>query len=338
VRKFKTGFSKHTILPSLGLVILAVALTMCFNITSVDQPESAMAGEQITITIHAEILDDPNSDGISVSGSEFVLGLLVPKSWKIDGNTSISISSTPFSTTLSLMPKGEIETNEGIPWTDALEKRVGFGENYGDAEWVMFKATETYNPKPEDLPLIGTIEIVTTVGPENMIAQLGYFIGDNEYGMWDFNKNFSFFFTGCMEITDGEGAIKNLCGPAPEAGTAQVIPASFSWDDILTITFDATKGENDGPTDLAGASEVFLCATAHYDGGSKEICNATEKTTLKVIGEDKWTIGIWPSNYFLLPVNKEITSITYSFQNASGTIDVNNPIAGADFELIADCN
>ncbi len=330
----RTGFTRHTIIPGIVLVIIAFTLTMCFNITSVEQPETSVAGEEITITVHAEILDDPNNEaGPSVNADQFVFGFLAPKSWDVSENATVSISSVPFSNELVLMDEGEIEMFGEIPWTEALESRVGLGENYGLVEWVMFKATEVYNPEPEYLPLSGTVNITLTVGPENLITQLGYFVGDAKWGIRDYNKNFAFFFGECIEVTGGIGDVKNLCGVAPPE-TSSVGPEEFSWNDILTISFDATLGEGNLSTELLGASNVLMCSTANYSGGSDEVCS--EMTSL---GNDLWELSIWPTGHFDLPMGKRITSINYNFQNSDASITVGDPLnGGIDFFIEANCD
>lgn len=328
--------SRYTVLSTVILLVLVITFTTCFNIISVNQPATAMAGETINIIVNVEILDDPHTDGIGVDGSIFVFGLLAPKSWNAAENTSVSISSSPFSTTLSTMPEGELEPKDGFAWTETIESlnSGGFGENYGEVEWIMFKADTAYNPQPVDLPLTGTVNIETTVGPKNMITQLGYFIGDAEWGTWEMRDNFSFFYTDCIEITDGEGEIMNLCGPPPASGTVDIFPSTFSYNDLINITFDANKGSGDDPTALQGANSVYLCAIAHYDAGSMGRCN----TALDFKGDDIWKGTIWPSEHFVVPEGKEITSVTFYFQNENGTIIVNDPIIDKDFDLVAECN
>ncbi|HHP7240434.1 MAG TPA: DUF4961 domain-containing protein [Cyclobacteriaceae bacterium] len=329
----------QTLLSFVVLVALAIVLTMCFNITGVDQPSTASAGERISITLDVEVLDDPFNDNPGVGGSIFIFGFLVPKSWDAAENTAVSISSTPFSTTLNVLDPDAIEaafTNS--PWVELLETKGGIGENYGEVEWVVFKADEAYNPPADVLPLSGIVNIETTVGAENMITQLGYFIGDAEFGPRDINMNFDFFFTPCMEVVNGEGETINLCGEPPAPATVTVNPGTFVLNDILNLTFDASKGEGDDPTVLFGASSVFLCATAHYEGGSMEVCDNRPATEFEFKGDEIWELTIWPPSLFDIPNDKEIIEITYNLKNSNGTRIVKNLTTNEDFRMEANCN
>ncbi len=325
---------------SVGVVlVLGLLLTMCFNITNVDQPTTAVAGETISITLDVEVLDDPLNENPGVGGSIFVFGFLAPKSWNAGENTTVSISSEPFSTTLSIMDPNAVPSfPAGSPvWKDFLFGVGGIGENYGEVEWVVFKADAAWNPPAEVLPLHGTVNIQTTVGPKNMITQLGYFIGDAEHGYREINQNFDFFFTDCLEITDGEGETINLCGPPPPPETILLTPSVFGWNDLINIRFDASKGENDGPTRLQGASQIYICATAALTDGTIEVCEKTEATALTFLEGDFWQITIWPKAFFDLADVSGITEITYNLQNQSGNIIVRNPDTGEDFKLEAEC-
>jgi hypothetical protein len=62
--------------------------------------------------------------------------------------------------------------------------------------------------------------------------------------------------------------------------------AFFSWNDIIKITFDASKGQNDEPTRLSGASSVFLCANALLqDSTTTEVCIPNEKNAMRFVCE-----------------------------------------------------
>jgi len=327
---------------SISIVIVAgFFLTMCFTILSVDQPSTATAGERITITLEVEVLEDQFQPGSgSVGGTTLVLGFLAPESWDAGENTTITVSSPVFSTTMSYAPDLMNNSNSsGVqPWAEFLELVQGYGENYGKMEWVIFEADESYQIQPDEVPLYGSIVIETTVGMENMITQLGYFIGEQDNGFWEKNNNWSFFFTPCMEVTGGEGEIINLCGPAPLPETIAVTPDSYSWNDLVNIRFDATKGVDGEPTRLQGASQVYLCAVAHYETGTIEVCDKSDATAFNFQGEDIWTLTIWPMELFNIPEDTLVTQITYTLENLQGNISVQNPDSGEDFIMIADCN
>ncbi len=319
----------------------AFIFTQCFNITEVEQPIAANAGEMMTIVVNAEVLEDLNNPGANPGGSELVFGFMAPKSWNVAENATVTVNSSPFSQQLVLMNPEEIQPNSdpAVPWVEDLENRVGFGANYGEMEWVMYEATEPYQPQFPELPLRGTITVEVVVGADNLITQLGYFIGDNEWGIWDFNDNFDFFFTDCMEVINGQGEIIDLCGDPPGPSTVEITPSTFGWNDILHVRFDASSGEGGEPTRLAGASSVFWCATALLqDGSTIDICTPSDVNSMAFEGNDIWSLTLWPADFFELEDANEIVSVSYNFTNDAQNIVVTDPSTGADFFLQSNCN
>ncbi len=327
-------------LTSAVVILIALFLTRCFDIISFEQPETAIAGETISIKLDIEVLEDKFNPG-NVSGTRPVVGFLAPKSWNAGANTVINITSDVYNSTMSPMMEGAIEAKGGKPWSETLGFMYGMGENYDPTkmEWVIFMADTPYDHSPAYLPIYGTVNIQTVVGPDNMIAQLGYFIGEDDYGIWELNENQDFRLGTCIEITGGTGVTVNYCGPKPAPGTAVVTPDVFSYNDLLKIVFDAAIGTNDQPTKLSGASFVYLCAEATLsDGTMLTVCDKSDKTALEFIGDDIWQFTIWPNDFFDLDGSSEITEITYNFQDQNGSNIVRDFSTGENFILAATCN
>lgn len=321
------------------VVFIALFLTRCFDIISFEQPETAVAGERISIKLDIEVLEDKFNPG-NVSGTMPVVGFLVPKSWNARANTEMSIASDVYNSTMSPMIEGAIEGNGGKPWSETLEFSYGTGENYDPTkmEWVMFMADDPYDHNPAYLPIYGTVNIETVVGPDNITAQLGYFIGENDYGIWELNENQDFRLGNCIEITGGTGAPINYCGPEPAPGTSVISPDVFSYNDLLKITFDASIGANDEVTRLSGASFVYFCAEATLnDGTIISVCDKSDKTSLNFIGDDIWETTVWPKDIFGLNTTNEISMITYNFQDQNGGNIVRDFSTGENFTMIASC-
>ena len=106
-------------LTSAVVILIALFLTRCFDIISFTQPESAIAGETISITLDIEVLEDPFNPG-SVGGTMPVVGFLAPKSWNTGANTVINITSDVYNSTLTPMIEGAIESKGGKPWSETL--------------------------------------------------------------------------------------------------------------------------------------------------------------------------------------------------------------------------
>lgn len=142
-----------------------------------------------------------------------------------------------------------------------------------------------------------------------------------------------------MEVLNGEGSTINLCGDPPGPSSSEVFPETFSWNDIIHIKFDATRGTNDQPTRLLGAGSVYWCAKAlMQDGSTIERCVPSERSEMKFLGDDIWSLTLWLPDFFDLENSEDIVSILYNFSNESQNIVVKNPSTGNDFFLEANCN
>ena len=194
----------------MGIITLLVLFVSCFNIVRVNQPSSATVGEEITVTIDVEVTDD--------AGSTLIFGFCAPRSWRASDHTQVSFVSSIGNSTMSLIDPNEVDPENKQPWAQQIIERVGFGGNYGEMEWVVFKADNSFTPPSttsEDDPVTGTITIKTTVGSSNIITQLGYFLGEADWGYLDDNSNSTFFFEQtCLEVQGASGQPQDLCGPA----------------------------------------------------------------------------------------------------------------------------
>ncbi len=310
----------------LALLIL-IFVVSCIEIITINQPDTATVGETITITLDAEVTGK--------DGSTLVLGFLAPRSWRPVENTTASFESSIGNSSMSLMPADELDADMKRPWKEQITERVGIGDNYGDVEWVVFKADKDLLPPEntsEDNPVTGTITIKTKVGATNLKTQLGYFLGDALWGyLKDSDNNSTFKFASkCIEIVGATGNPENLCGPAPRK---LVESATFTYDDILTIIFDAQEDS----TALIGADQVFFCSTAEHDLGINEVCEYSDKTEMIRTGPDTWRLTLWPRSYYNIPAGSNINSIAANFQNENGQTIVVDLNTNNDFQLIQKC-
>ena len=314
------------------LPLFFLILSMCMTITGVIQPESAVIGEQIDISVNVKILPGESN------AYNLVFGFLAPISWEAKANSTATYTSPVGNGTLRLVTANDLATNTFNTWSKEIEDKVGIGENYGLVKWVVFISEEPIAVE-ENVEVNGIVHLTTKVGSENLKTQLGYIIANKGYGIGlDFNnaKAYHTKFTPCMEVTGGNNSLIDLCGPLPFP--VVVKPAEYSLNDVINISFDASKGALGQPTDLVGAEKVYLCATATADGETKEVCQASAASMLKNIGNDKWEISIWAKQFFDFDLDADITSITYKFTNETGDVIVTNPDTGEDFELIANCS
>lgn len=318
--KNKLNKIKRILFRPKALFLLFLLLSMCITITNVNQPSSMEVGERMDVTIDVDVA--PAED----ASYNIVFGVLVPEAWDIASNAVVSYTSDNGNGTMRL-------ANESDPdYASAIYDLAGIGENYGLVEWVVFISDETVSGT-NGVNFSGQIQLSMDVGTENMKTQLGYIVGTSGYGITQGETDI--WFTPCMEVTGGSNPVIDLCGPLPFPVTFQ--PAEYTYEDIIHIRFDATKGPEGVPTSLAGATDVYLCAKAIVDGEQVVVCGGSDRTKMRVTGDDQWEISIWPRQLFEVGPNQEISDITFSFTNGNGDVEVKDPDTGEDFQLIANC-
>lgn len=318
--KNKLNKLKRIILQPKALFLLFLLLSMCVTITNVNQPSSITVGERMDVTIDVDVA--PAED----AAYNIVFGVLVPDAWDIASNATVSYTSDNGNGTMRLANGSDPDYK--TPITDL----AGIGENYGLVEWVIFISDETVSGA-NGVNFSGQIQLSMDVGAENIKTQLGYIVGTSGYGITQGETDIRF--TPCMEVTGGANPVMDLCGPLPFPVTFQ--PAEYTYEDIIHIGFDATKGAEGAPTALIGATNVYLCAKAFVDGEMVEVCDNSDTTKMRSNGTDQWSASVWPRQLFGALPDQEITDITFSFIDENGDIEVKDPDTGEDFQIIANC-
>jgi len=306
------------------MAVVTLSLPKCFEITDVSQPETALVEEVITIEVDVELTGK--------EGDRLVFAFLAPRAWSAAKNTTVHFTSSIGGSNMSLMDPEELDPANEIPWAEQIETREGIGQNYGEVEWVVYKADDVVTPPgtvSPDNPANGTVFIETKVGASNMTAQLGYFIGEAFWGyLEDGNNSISYFYDPCIEISGAAGQPQNLCGPAPRS---LIELNQYTFEDILTIKFDAQEDS----TALIGADQVFFCSTAIFDSGKTEICETSTRTEMISDGDDIWYLTIWGPEYYSVPTGETISEVLCSFRDKDGTV-VKDP-SGNDFQILVKC-
>ena len=312
-----------------GLFLLATAFTLalpkCFFIDGTNQPATIGVNETFTIEVDMRITGK--------DGSTLVFGFLAPRAWRAAEHTTVSFTSNVGNGAMIPMPPDERELDNNEPWAQAITRRAGFGQNYGEVEWIVFKAVNAIEPPAstnETNPVTGKIRITTRAGTSNLITQLGYFAGDALWGyLNDGNNSVVYFDTPCIEVTGASGQAQNLCGPPPRR---LVQMDTYTFNDLLTIIFDAKEDS----TALMGAQEVYFCSRAIYENGESEVCEVSAKTEMRLTGPDFWTLTLWPPSFYNLPPGSTVSEILCTFQDASGNVIVKDA-SGNDFQMLVKC-
>lgn len=305
-----------------------VVLTQCIGIDGVDQPETGIAGEEVTIVFRPKIT--PNSAAGVESNVRLVVGFLTPKGWNAGVNTTMSYTSNMGNGTMSRVPAGRTPSESSLEWPAAMMDKAGIGGNLiKDMEWVAFWTDQTYNIGGSSPVININVTIKTKPGPQNMRVQLGYFTASttlhiNSASQW------SVIFGDPFEVTDGEGPLIDYTSPQ----LAAIDPLKNTDNDFITITFDGSII----PTPLDNAQEVFLCATGYTaDDTAFEVCGPAETSKMRSIGDRQWQIDLWPRLYFGLPEGQTLQRMEYTFKDITGDSAVVDEGSGMPFVYLFGC-
>lgn len=302
------------------LPLLFLVFTMCITISGVMQPSTATIGEEINITVDVAVI--PAED----ASHNIIFGVLAPESWDIASNAVASYTSDNGDGTMRLATAADPD------YSFQMMDLVGIGKNYGLVKWVVFISDDAITGA-NAVGFSGQIQLGLTVGDENINTQMGYVVGTSGWGITAGNIGTNF--TPCMEVSGGTNALIDLCGPLPFPVTYE--PTEYTLDDIIHITFDATKGSQGSPTALLGVDQVYLCGTVTANGATTQVCDTNATTMLRRIGTDLWEISIWAKQFFGLPPDADISDISFNFTNEAGDIIVKDPDTGEDFQIIPNC-
>ncbi|HUH47622.1 MAG TPA: DUF4961 domain-containing protein [Arenibacter sp.] len=316
---FKTKRVKR--IGAISLPVLFLLFTMCITILNVSQPTSATIGEEISITIDVDVASAENAS------HNIIFGVLVPESWDIKSSAVATYTSENGNGTFRLA------TSSDPDYSNQMADLVGIGENYGLVKWVTFISDDVISGA-ENVGFTGQVQLTLKVGPDNVKTQMGYVVATSGYGIS--SGNIGIYFTPCMEVSGGDNPLIDLCGPLPFPVTVQ--PKEYTFDDIIHIQFNATKGSEGNPTALVDANQVFLCGSVIVAGETITVCDNNAASTMRKMGENTWEVSIWARSFFGLSADAEISNLFFSFTNEAGDIVVGNPDTGGDFELIPNCS
>lgn len=309
----KKYFKKKNGWKFLAVVVLLGLIFACsIDIVSIDQPSEADAGSGMTVTVNCKI--DPAGTN---NGSTLVVGFLVPKSWNAKQNTSAFYTCIPMGADnekMSLMPVSERESKTQLPWADALmsDKRYALmGNIVSDMEWVVFRSTKTYDVNSG---ITFTLRIVTKVGEENMLVNLGYFIGNANDGLAaPGNDKYHDGKYARLTVVNGTGDVIDFVNPQ----IAMMELAKATDNDIQTIFYDGDLVE----TPLSSESKIYLCAKAYTSSGTViERCERTDRSAFKpMAGINRFRFDFWPRSYFGLTETQTLQRMEYFLTDATGT-------------------
>ena len=359
MRRFNFNY-KTFIFGFLALPLVFLFVTSCFEITGNDQPNSVAAGSTQTFTLDVKFDTEGENEP---NNKRLYFGICAPKNWEVGKNATVTFDSPidgpkPGKGTMTLdlndLSQGGFTKGRGTDgnqttksYAEVAGEVLGFDENYGLMEWTMFFSDPVKaNPHPG---ADGTISIQLKIGDGATAAKLGYWVGYHNKG---FSNEEHKAGTGTpggtfrhydhewkkITVTGASADATDLTGPAPTyTATVAAGADGYTFDDIITIGFDAKEGYLGANTALFNAGEVYMCATALLgDGTTVSKCDNSASTKMTLSGADTWSKTIWPPAYFGVS-NQIITEIHLNFQNADGSIVVQNPGYGTDMVFGEKC-
>ncbi|MFT3903012.1 MAG: DUF4961 domain-containing protein [Niabella sp.] len=294
------------------VTLLALLFACSTDIISVDQPGTINAGETLTTTVTVRLSVAGNNDSKTL-----VVGFLAPKSWNASQNTEAyytCISKGADNEKMSLMPASELDPKTATPWSNALmqDKRYALmGNLVNDMEWIVFRSTKTYDLSAS---VDYTVKIVTKVGEENMLVNLGYFVGNTTNGIeapGDDKYHDGKFAQ--LIVENGTGDMIDFVNPQ----LAMMELAKATDNDIQTIFYDGDLVT----TPLSTESKIYLCAKGYTtDGQIIEQCEISEKTAFKPTGGiNTFRFDFWPRSFFGLNENQTLDRMEYFLMDETGT-------------------
>ncbi|WP_346238363.1 DUF4961 domain-containing protein [Niabella insulamsoli] len=296
-------------------ILLGFIVACSTDIVGVEQPSVINAGETLTTMVNCKV----DAAGTNLAKT-LVVGFLVPKAWNASSTTSVFYTCTALSANnekMSLMPASERETTTQLPWADALmqdQRYALMGNLINDLEWVVFRSTKTYDVNQS---ITFEVKVVTTVGEQNMLVNLGYFVGNTSNGLAaPGNDKYHDGKFAELTVENGTGDLIDFVNPQ----IAMMELAKATDNDIQTIFYDGDLLE----TPLSDKSEIFLCAKAFTTSGQViDKCGAVSRNAFKATsGIKKYRFDFWPRSFFELSENQTLERMEYFLMDASGTVKV----------------
>jgi len=312
-----------------ALVGLGIFLTCCLTeITNVDQPIVANAGDIIPITTRDSVLT--NIDG-GPDVANFVFGILMPTGWNAAANTTVSYTSNLGDGNMELMPSTTIEPANGnnLNYPEAMAAKFKIGANLvNDVQWVVFQSVQQITI-PNGITLLGNINIKIKVGADGntTIVKPAYVIcetidGLSEDTYWNSAPIYSFVNGPRLTVNSPTGDIIDLCDPQ----LTSFDPPKSLQNDYVTLSYNNKLDT----TVLKDETNLYLCVDSAYTSDGKVLtgfCNQNAQSQLVQTAPNSglFKLTFWPSSFLGLSSTQTLTKILYHITDAAGNkVGLNN--------------
>lgn len=327
------------------LLLMAVSFLVatCMTIEDIIHPDDAKVDSDINISVKIRIVAE--TDG----NSKLAFGILVPKSWNIAKNASLTLSTTAgfaanvvTNELMTLVGAEEKNPTDNLPWASSFQSKIGVLENTGPVEWVVFKSATTFqinDNNPGQGEINGTVNIKIHTGDRAIKFFMGYTFCGEAFGFN--NEKYPDEFVKAskvLEVTGGDEPMMDFTAdPA-----ISFVPATFGFGDIFSIKYNEPHYVTEGG--LKGG-EAYLAGKVTYEenGATKEktIDEISSKTLMEELGDmgqvTSWQKYIYPKDFFGLSKDAVILSINVHFTNKDKSIIILDNETNDDFVIEETC-
>ena len=252
-----------------------------------------------------------------------IFAALFPKSWNASETISATLTTSGYDKQgypdvtdqpMQLVNATDKELTTQRPWAQAYQSEIGFMENKGDVEWIVLESKDEFiiNDKVSTEPITGTVKIKVRTGSANIkyffaagfcSKRSGFGGNDGRYKANETSK--------VLQITGGSGPSYDFT-VLPLVST---VPNVFRYGDIFSVCFESqVEGV---ATALHGEDNIYICGKASLsDGTVIEINTASDANVMKKSGDVSYYRYIYPAQFFNVPEDKEIESISVYFTNS----------------------
>lgn len=310
----------------IAAVLLGVAAVLfsCITFNSVVWPSNPKANSEIEVKVQVQLVPETERSG------NFVLAMLVPKSWKVSDNLTAVYSAQDVQSGGKLinitdeqmvLANDYTEPTTTMPYNTAMLSQFGVLGNTGPVEWVVVRGTTKIDTDGSgDHPTtIANVSLKFKTGTNNVkfFTAVATCLSDNGFNTSN-DGEFIISDTQTITVTGGSGnddyTVLHFVSTTPQ---------TFRYGDFVSIEFVSKIDETLTP--LYGEEKVYLNAVATLADGS-------EKTVKNVLmtksGEIHYFRYIYPKQLFGLDEDAVITDLHVWFTNADGTkvaTDSENP-------------
>jgi hypothetical protein len=310
----------------LPLAILLLIIVRCMTIEEIIHPDNAKVNSDVDITVRIKI--DAETDG----NSKLAFGILVPKSWNVAKNASLTVSTiADFGANvvtdepMTVIGAGELNPSDAQPWSTSFQSKFGVLGNTGPVEWVVFESGTTFqinDTKPDQKVVNATVKIRIHAGDRAVKFYMGYTFCGKAFG---FNSekypDTPVLASKLLEVTGGNEPMWDYTAEPP----ISFVPATFGFGDIFAVKYNEPLSMTEGG--LKGGNVYLLGKVKYYDNGvlkEKNVDETSTKTLMEDLGNTgiatTWQKYIFPKDYFGLPKDAVITEIGVRFSNQDKSI------------------